>query len=530
MKFPFSTTQNNDTSAAKPLLCNNTSRRNVFPSTNSALASCYEPTSVLDLGRSPSPAGDVAKVVTGIPVSSDGLPVSNDGPSLQWDDHLLHDLDSLDYSLLSELGLNDDSAPDTKSNPQFGIPIEVSPTEFVNFDNDFSHAFLNQNVNHNFNYLDFSNEFHHNHNFGVEFLNELIQAAECFKTNDLQLTQVILARLSQRLRAPTGKPLQRASFYFKEALQSLLAGRERTVVLSSSEIVEKIRAYKAFSGSSPIAMFSSFTANQAILEALDGSTFIHVIDFDVGLGGQWSSFMREIAGRSESCKSNTTVLRITAIVPEEFEMDTRLITDNLSQFARELKIQFHVDFVTVRTFEMLWLKAIKFVDGEKIAVHLSPSIILSLGEGNCISVFLRDLRRITSYVVVFVDGEGWTNDTTASFSKRIVDGLEFYSALMESLDEANAGGGEWIRKIELSLLRPKIFATVEAARRSFRPWRELFSGAGLRPVPLSQFADFQAECLLRTAQIKGFHVAKRHAELLLCWHQRPLVATSAWRC
>ncbi|KAF3533820.1 hypothetical protein DY000_02036413 [Brassica cretica] len=60
-------------------------------------------------------------------------------------------------------------------------------------------------------------------------------------------------------------------------------------------------------------------------------------------------------------------------------------------------------------------------------------------------------------------------------------------------------------------------------------WREAFCGAGMRSIQLSQFAIFQAECLLEKAQVRGFHVAKRQEELVLCWHGRALVATSAWR-
>ena len=82
----------------------------------------------------------------------------------------------------------------------------------------------------------------------------------------------------------------------------------------------------------------------------------------------------------------------------------------------------------------------------------------------------------------------------------------------------------------MTLLRPKIFAAMEGAGRRTPPWREAFYGAGMRPFQLSQFADFQAECLLAKVQIRGFHVAKRQAELVLLWHERAMVATSAWRC
>ena len=112
-------------------------------------------------------------------------------------------------------------------------------------------------------------------------------------------------------------------------------------------------------------MFSIFTTNQALLEALHGSSFMHVIDFDIGLGIQYASLMKEIAEKAESCKINSPVLRISAVVPEEYAVESRLIRENLNQFAHELRIRVQVEFELMRTFETLSFKAVKFIDGEK---------------------------------------------------------------------------------------------------------------------------------------------------------------------
>ncbi|KAI6695378.1 hypothetical protein NL676_023088 [Syzygium grande] len=375
-----------------------------------------------------------------------------------------------------------------------------------------------------------------NGGLGPDFFGELIQAAECFDSSELQLAQMILARLNQRLRSPAGKPLQRAAFYFKEAFQSLLllqSGSNRAPARLSSwpDIVQTIRAYKAFSGNSPISMFTQFTAIQALLESFDGSMLFHVVDFDIGFGGHYASFMKEIAERADSCKVQPPIVRITAVVPEEFAIETKLIRDNLSQYAHELKLRCDVEFVLVRAFEMLSFKSIRFVDGESLAVHLSPAILHRLGPASNVARFLGDVRRLNPSIVVFVDTEPWADAAPpASFKRSFLGCFEHYATVFESVDAAT-GGGDWARKIEAYLLRPRIAAAVEAAaaRRAAPPWREAFHGAGMRAVRLSQFADYQAECLLGKVQVRGFHVAKRQAELVLCWHDRALVATSAWR-
>lgn len=453
---------------------------------------------------------------------------------------------------MKDWGLHDDSLANVlkstgpQSNPcQPQVPHlpEFPHSQELPFDQapDFSLADVSVNQNMGCNY---NNSFDHlvhgfSHNFswqsnGFDLIEELIRAADCFDTNQLQLAQVILERLNQRLRSPVGKPLHRAAFYFKDALQSLLSGSNRTPRLSSLvEIVQSIRTSKAFSEISPIPMFSIFTTNQALLEALHGSSpFMHIIDFDIGLGIQYASLMKEFAEKAESCEINSPVLRITAVETEEYAVESRLIRENLNQFAKDLRIRVQIEFALFRTFETSLMKAVKFMDGEKAAVLLSPAIFRRLGSTKNIAAFLGDIRRVSPSVVVFVDGEGWADAAAAtSFRRSVVNSLEFYSMMLESLDASLVGGGgEWIRRIEMLLLRPKILAAVEGGFRQALAWRELFYGAGMRAVQLSRFADFQAECLLAKVPIKGFHVAKRQAELVLFWNERAIVSTSAWRC
>ncbi|XP_010489558.1 PREDICTED: scarecrow-like protein 15 [Camelina sativa] len=494
---------------------------------NSNLVCFNEPTSVLDLRRSPSPSPSTAEEKPLL--VSDQFPLDDDDHgmrcSMDWD------------SIMKELDLDDDNLkPNFPSSPHFStaadppllpiFPDQLHPPEFP--------------AGHGYG---FNNE----GGGGLDFVEDLIRVVNYVDSDELQLAQVILSRLNQRLRSPTGRPLERAAFYFKEALGSLITGtnRNQNRLSSWSDIVQKIRAIKEFSGVSPIPLFSHFTANQAILDSLtrqqqhqssssssSSPPFAHVVDFEIGFGAQYASLMREIAEKSVS---GIRFLRVTAVVTEDSAVETRLVKENLAQFAADLEIQFQIEFVLMRTFEVLSLKSIRFVDGERTVVLISPVILRRL---NGISGFVYDLRRVSPEVVVFVDSEGcWTGISggAGSFQREFVSGLEFYTTVFESLDAAVAGGGgDLVKKIiETFVLRPKIASAVETAANKrggeMMTWQEAFCAAGMRMVPLSQFVDFQAECLVEKAQVRGFHVAKRQGELFLCWHERPLIATSAWR-
>lgn len=530
MKVPVSSPQNNhhnhhQSPNSRPVSCNN----NINSKYQLPYQQLYpEPTSVLDLCRSPSP----------VPAKQ----VSATDPSLEWDEHVLQAFDW--DAIMKELDFHDDSAPALKSFSQvnsyesvihnqnlqeFAVPAQTDPSQFLH--SDFGDACFNIPTQ-NLSSLDLSHNIG-NWNIGFDIIQELIRAADCIDSNEIQLARVILDRLNHRLQSPVGKPLQRAAFFFKEALQFLLTGSPRppTRLASWSEVVQTIRVYKAFSGISPIPMFTHFTANQALLETLDGSPpFLHVIDFDIGLGCQYASFMRELVEKADSCKLSSPVLRITAIVTEDYAIETQLIKQCLSQYAFELKIRFQIEFVLLRTFEVLSFKSINFMEREKTTVLLSPAFFRRLSSSISITAFATDLRRVSAGVVVVVDSEGWSESGSSSFRRNFVNGLEFFSMVFESLDAA-AAGGDLARKIEMLLLKPRIFSFVEGCeRRVATPWKEEFCGAGMRPMAFSQFADFQAECLLGKVQVRGFYVAKRQAELVLCWHERPLIATSAWKC
>ncbi|CAI9758380.1 unnamed protein product [Fraxinus pennsylvanica] len=549
MKVPFSGNNHSQSLNSKPVVT--TTRTTTSPGSSAPTTSSYKPKSDLELCGSHSP---VAKKV--IPTcATANISTIRDDP-LQLGDHALNHHFEVWDSLMRELGLDDDSIPISKPISQlgthcdqqyssipefppvssFGSSTRFEPSEFSLL-SDITTTYSTAPLSHNSNIIhpfDLSGEIqnlnNNNLNVGLAYVDELIRLAECFETNSLQLGQVSLARLNQQLRSPTGKPLQRAAFYFKEAFQSLLSGSTRqTHPASSSEIIQTIKAQKMFSGISPVPMFSSFTANQAVLEALEGSIHVHIIDFDIGLGNHWASFLTELADKAESGKATPAMLRITAIVPEEYAMESKLIKENLTQFACELNIRLDIDFVSISTFEYLSFKAIKLMDSENVAVLLSPAIFRHVGTG-----FLDDLRRVSPLVVMHVDGEGQMGFEAPSYRQTLIDGLDFYSSLFKSLEAANfkssgGGRGDLIRRIETFLFLPKIMEAVEAASRRNTPWREALVTAGLRQVRLGQFADFQAECLLRRANIIGFHVAKQQEEMLLCWHNRPLVATSAWR-
>ncbi|KAI4387307.1 hypothetical protein MLD38_005149 [Melastoma candidum] len=180
-------------------------------------------------------------------------------------------------------------------------------------------------------------------------------------------------------------------------------------------------------------------------------------------------------------------VRVTAVVIEEYVVETRLIKENLTHFANEVKVRLSIDFVLLQTFEMTSFKAIKFMDSEVIAIHLSPTIFGRLGSSNEIGRFMNTVRRVSPVVVVFVDSKPRQHRER----QRMVKEDRAVPDAAEDRGDSGVGGEEGVS-----------------------PWREVFLGLGV-----SQFADFQEELLLGKVQVRGFRVVRRQGELVLCWHE-----------
>ncbi|XP_077236211.1 GRAS family transcription factor isoform X2 [Tasmannia lanceolata] len=354
-------------------------------------------------------------------------------------------------------------------------------------------------------------------------VDQLLKAAELIETGNSVNAQGILARLNHQLLLG-GKPLQRAVFYFKEALQLVLTPPYKNPLSSNHplDIVYKISAYKAFSEISPILQFANFTSNQALLEALNGFDRIHIVDFDIGLGVQWASFIQELSLKLNGSPS----LKITAFTfsSSHNPLELGLTRDNLSHFARNLNLSLEFNVVNFDSNPSS-LQIPNLLENEAVAVNFPVGSSIP-----SVPLLLKFIKQLCPKIVVYVDRGCDRNDLP--FSHHFLHALQSYTVLIESLDAMNINS-DTMQKIEGYLIRSRIENIVAERHRAgekMLPWRALFSLSGFTPLPFSNFTETQAEYLIKRFQVRGFHVEKHQASLCLFWQQGELVSVSAWRC
>ncbi|KAJ0524666.1 putative transcription factor GRAS family [Helianthus annuus] len=214
-----------------------------------------EPKSVLDIRWSPpSPVTENSSEFTSFVYDSFEHGMINNQVD-EWDSD----------SLMRELGLYDDSNNNSNTNSNrsgyhLDLPIWLS-SRSTRSSVLFLFRFRSKFEPKPFDLNNLMSEEDATHTNEFDYRTELTRLAECFETQSFQLAQVILSRLNQWLHSPTGKTVQGAAFYFKEAIQNLFSGSTSTRSLQSCtlyEILQVIKAYQTFSTVYPILMFSSF--------------------------------------------------------------------------------------------------------------------------------------------------------------------------------------------------------------------------------------------------------------------------------
>ncbi|CAE6144633.1 unnamed protein product [Arabidopsis arenosa] len=353
----------------------------------------------------------------------------------------------------------------------------------------------------------------------VGITEQLVKAAEVIES-DTCLAQGILARLNQQLSSPVGKPLERAAFYFKEALNNLLHNVSQT--LNPYSLIFKIAAYKSFSEISPVLQFANFTSNQALLESFHGFHRLHIIDFDIGYGGQWASLMQELVLRDNAAPLS---LKITVFASpgNHDQLELGFTQDNLKHFASEINISLDIQVLSLDLLGSIsWPNS---SEKEAVAVNISAASFSHL------PLVLRFVKHLSPTIIVCSDRG--CERTDLPFPQKVAHSLHSHAALLESLDAVNANL-DAMQKIERFLIQPEIEKLVLDRSRSMeRPmmtWQTMFLQMGFSPVAHSNFTESQAECLVQRTPVRGFHVEKKHNSLLLCWQRTELVGVSAWRC
>ncbi|KAL8480017.1 hypothetical protein ACS0TY_026306 [Phlomoides rotata] len=377
---------------------------------------------------------------------------------------------------------------------------------------------------------------------GLYLIHLLITCANHVASNNLENANIALDQISH-LASPEGDTMQRIASYFSEALADKILrhwpGVHKAFHSTRVAIVaEEILVRKMFFEFLPIMKVASLMSNQAIVEAMEGEKMVHVIDLNAGEPSQWRALIQDLSARPEGPPH----LRITGIHQEKEVLDH--MGHVLSEEAEKLDLGFQFNPV-VSKLENLDFDKLRVKTGEAVAIssilHLHTLLasdddfnLTSQKASHNLDYFLSALWGLSPKVIVVTEQDSDHNGK--ELMERVSESLYFYAALFDCLESTLPRGSIERLRIEKMLLGEEIknIIACEGAERKERhekleKWCQRFDLAGFVNVPLSYYALLQAKRVLQTYKCDGYKIKEENGGVVICWHDRPLFSTSAWR-
>ncbi|KAH9621254.1 hypothetical protein KSS87_010067 [Heliosperma pusillum] len=368
---------------------------------------------------------------------------------------------------------------------------------------------------------------------------QLIKVSEMFQTGNFALAQVILARLNHQASLSRNSLVGAAALCVKEELEKLMSVNGMPGVspppksLGLDDVIHKISAYKLFSEVSPFMQFVDFTCTQVFLEALEDANTIHILDFDIGCGSMWASFIRELPLR----KNGAPFLKITVLAStsSHHPFELALICDNILEFATEYGVSVDIKVLNLDMFDSRSCSFPGFQLSENEVVAVKFPIWACSHCPFLLPPLVSFIKQCSPKVVMSFDNGG--DRCELAFPSHILHGLNSCSSILESLNGSRVPA-EIITKVDNYLIRPSIERIIQG--RIYAPdkmpankgpnWKRLFPSSGFVPSTLSNMTEYQARELVTKLSVKGFNVEKRGASIVLRWLSHELVGGFAWSC
>lgn len=363
---------------------------------------------------------------------------------------------------------------------------------------------------------------------GIRLVHALMACAEAVQQNNMNIADALVKQINYLAMSQAGA-MRKVATFFAQALARRIYRLypENPIDHSLSDFLQM-----HFYESCPYLKFAHFTANQAILEAFQGKKSVHVIDFSMNQGMQWPALMQALALRP----GGPPAFRLTGIGPPAPDNSDHLqeVGWKLAQLAQTINVQFEYRGFVANSLADLDASMLELgpSEVESVAVNSVFELHKLLARPGAIEKVLSVVKQMKPEIVTVVEQEA--NHNGPVFLDRFTEALHYYSTLFDSLEGSVNNQDKVMSEVYLGKQIANVVACEGPDRverhEKLTQWRNRFDSAGFAPAHLGSNAFKQASMLLALfAGGDGYRVEENNGCLMLGWHTRPLIATSAWQ-
>ncbi|KAG8370511.1 hypothetical protein BUALT_Bualt14G0124500 [Buddleja alternifolia] len=346
-----------------------------------------------------------------------------------------------------------------------------------------------------------------------------------------------LLNMCEKLSIGKNNSVQRLVYYFTEALYEKIdreTGRITPKGLGNKQFLDEDLLMTpnptilAFHELVPLSHVTKFAGIQAIIERVAEAKKVHIIDFDICTGVQFTILMQALEGQLDHLKITAVGIKSKKGIIEE-------TGKRLENFANSLNLSFSFNLIMVSDILELNESRFELDEDETIAVYAAYVFKNMIGEPDRLEHLMKMIKIINPCIMVVTEAEA--TDNSPVFVDRFVEALFFYGAFFDSMEDCMKND-ELNRQIaEERIFSPAIrnIVAAEGDERKIRHvsidvWRAFFARFGMREVELSMSSTYQANLVLESFTCGGSCTLDTNGKsLIIGWKGTSLNSLSAWR-